>query len=388
MDSRWEDTRRENRRDELSVLRKNCYGKTDIECFSVLRDWTKEQLKLGAKTEDMIRTVEGLGRPILSKAYKDGLEKAKMERSEALSKGVVRQVTDTASRVGNLDEQLGQRLTADRRSEEKQRIFDTREAFAERVRSYTRTRRTEERYQTIYERARSVNPMEYCRTHKPSTIRQVIGSVLLYGTEKEKTLWNTAREETRSLGRERGRSYRERHKKGVYQGEIDCLSNLDLERLTDRQKDVYFVVDAMRVIGVRPCELSRGNVTFDREKQLVKVQTAKRTNGRGISRMIGLREYSDKDRESVQRGIEAAKRVDLSNLSRDFKRIQAKLFPQRAKDRMAKPYDMRHQFAADLKRTETKEVVSRALGHISERTAQEYYGRKQGGHERPKTFVK
>jgi integrase len=145
-------------------------------------------------------------------------------------------------------------------------------------------------------------------------------------------------------------------------------------------------IRAGKYTGLRPIEWSL--VTFNEETNELIVMNAKNTNGRslGDTRTMSLSHLKEDQINDILLHLKISNQMmDTNNWEKYYKgcsnllRYTArKIWPR--KDRYPTLYSCRHQFSADMKASGcTKKEVAALMGHGSDLTAQEHYGRKVHG---------
>jgi hypothetical protein len=154
--------------------------------------------------------------------------------------------------------------------------------------------------------------------------------------------------------------------------------------------ELRFWLRASIITGLRPVEWKNAQFTSYDGKPALKIQNAKRTNGRshGESRTLILEQVTEEDIINIK--------AHLNNV-RTFKGIEEydyfykgcsialykacrKCWPRRKKHITL--YSTRHQFSANAKSSGfSKLEVAAMMGHAVDITATIHYGRKQAGNE-------
>jgi integrase len=145
------------------------------------------------------------------------------------------------------------------------------------------------------------------------------------------------------------------------------------------------------IAGLRPVEWSEVDVNKDdKNKLFLVVKNAKNTNNRshGENRTIDLSFLNSEDEKCVKNHIKVAKGFYENDLWKKYyegcsnflRIVTRKLWPKRTK--YPTLYTFRHQFSANLKASGyTPEEVASLMGHASDQTAQEHYGKKRYGNK-------
>ena len=171
------------------------------------------------------------------------------------------------------------------------------------------------------------------------------------------------------------------------------LSNNDIESIASKLNAVknkwdgliLSWIEAAIVTGLRPSEwetaLLKGNYLI--------VQNAKNTNGRtfGVERILNLSELDEFSYEAIEKFIHKlhfAMRVNGGNFlfiytccRQRLRAITIKLWPPKKKHPTL--YSARHQFSADMKNILSMKEIAALMGHGTDATATEHYGKKRYG---------
>lgn len=140
--------------------------------------------------------------------------------------------------------------------------------------------------------------------------------------------------------------------------------------------------------GLRPVEWNSAEIIADDNKFIIKVKNAKNTNNRshGEYRKIDLSYLEKKEKDMIDKQIKIAKNFYEKNIWKEYyegcsnllRYTTRKIF----KDKKKFPtlYSCRHQFSANIKASGyTTNEVAALMGHASDKTAQEHYGKKRYG---------
>lgn len=147
-------------------------------------------------------------------------------------------------------------------------------------------------------------------------------------------------------------------------------------------------LQAGKLTGLRPCEWETVKIVLDDGKNLLRVQNAKHSNGRGNGeyRHLDLSELNQDELQSIQ---EMILMVDGFKTESDFQSLYTSVrsylyttarvaLGKRAK--YPTLYSLRHQFTANAKASELSRAENAALlGHASDATASLHYARKTQG---------
>jgi hypothetical protein len=147
-------------------------------------------------------------------------------------------------------------------------------------------------------------------------------------------------------------------------------------------------LEAAVVTGLRPSEwetvLLKGDYLI--------VQNAKNTNGRsfGVERILNLSNLKEHHYEAIEKFLHKlhyGMRVNdgdfefiYTSCRMRLRRITAKLWPLKKKHPTL--YSGRHQFCADMKNTLSMKQIAALMGHGTDATATEHYGKKRVGIKR------
>tara|TARA_B100000700_G_C15063722_1_gene868056 strand:- start:6771 stop:7775 length:1005 start_codon:yes stop_codon:yes gene_type:complete len=175
-------------------------------------------------------------------------------------------------------------------------------------------------------------------------------------------------------------------KKSLNLKELKSIDN-ELKKSRSRwAKPTRIFIRAGKYTGLRPIEWQ--NAEINKEKKLLKVTNAKSTNGRSLGdyRTLSLKHLDEKQIKDIENHILLVKNIILKEAWEQYyngcssllKRTTRKLWPNKKK--YPTLYSCRHQFSADMKASGcTKREVAALMGHASDLTAQEHYGRKLFG---------
>lgn len=145
---------------------------------------------------------------------------------------------------------------------------------------------------------------------------------------------------------------------------------------------------AARSTGLRPIEWKSSHI--NKEENTIIVKNAKNTNGRanGDNRTISLNHLENDKIKDIELHLDIIKQIIENNLwdkyyigcSNLLKYTSRKIWPKKKK--YPTLYSCRHQFSADMKASGcTKSEVAALMGHASDLTAQEHYGKKIHGNK-------
>jgi integrase len=149
---------------------------------------------------------------------------------------------------------------------------------------------------------------------------------------------------------------------------------------------VMLLLEGGRIAGLRPIEWPGAWLEGSQESQVLRVSNAKNSNGRthGPSRTLILGGLSEQEREVIEHLLEAVSQADrdwssiYSGSRKLLHRITRRIWPRRR--RYPTLYSARHQFAADAKAAGlSRAEVAALMGHGTDRTAGEHYGRGSSG---------
>lgn len=170
---------------------------------------------------------------------------------------------------------------------------------------------------------------------------------------------------------------------------IKEIGQIDEELISSTNKwsnPLRIWIRAAKYTGLRPVEWR--SVVYSKETNEIIVKNAKHTNGRsfGKERTISLKHLEKYKIDDIILHIKISDAmVESNNWEQYYKgcsnllRYSArKIWPKKAK--YPTLYSCRHQFSADMKASGcTKREVAALMGHASDLTAQEHYGRKKHG---------
>lgn len=141
--------------------------------------------------------------------------------------------------------------------------------------------------------------------------------------------------------------------------------------------------------GLRPIEWSNVEIKEDENNNIfLIVKNAKNTNNRshGVNRTIDLTFLTNKDESIIKKHVKLAKGFHGNDLWKKYyegcsnllRTLTRKMWPNRKK--YPTLYTFRHQFSANIKASGyTPNEVAALMGHASDQTAQEHYGKKRYG---------
>lgn len=138
--------------------------------------------------------------------------------------------------------------------------------------------------------------------------------------------------------------------------------------------------------GLRPIEWK--NTIYYKDENVLVIKNAKNTNGRSLGeyRTIDLNHLSKEKINDILLHLKVSDNMVNKNYWDEYYKgcsnllhyTTRKIWPR--KDRYPSLYSCRHQFSADMKASGcTKREVAALMGHASDLTAQEHYGRKVSG---------
>jgi integrase len=148
-------------------------------------------------------------------------------------------------------------------------------------------------------------------------------------------------------------------------------------------KATLFWIKASILVGLRPIEWR--NSTYLKKENILIVLNAKNTNGRAIGefRNLSLNHLNDNQIETVCKHLDFAKRMSdndkweiyYQGCSNFIKYATRRIWPH--KERLPSLYSGRHQFSANMKASGCRRnEVAALMGHSSDETAAEHYGKK------------
>ena len=144
-------------------------------------------------------------------------------------------------------------------------------------------------------------------------------------------------------------------------------------------------LDASIITGLRPSEWETALLRGD----FLIVQNAKNTNGRcfGVERVLNLSNLDEDSYEAIEKFLHKLHNALKENNGRfqfvytacrmRLRRITIKLWSPKKKHPTL--YSCRHQFSADMKNTLSKKEIAALMGHGTDETATEHYGKKRSG---------
>lgn len=148
-------------------------------------------------------------------------------------------------------------------------------------------------------------------------------------------------------------------------------------------------IQAGILAGLRPIEWSNVEIKYnDKNKIFLVVKNAKNTNDRshGENRNIDLSFLNEKQENLIKNHIKVAKGFYENNLWKKYyegcsnllRNVTRKIWKN--KEKYPTLYTARHQFSSNIKASGyTPEEVAALMGHASDQTAQEHYGKKRYG---------
>ena len=148
-------------------------------------------------------------------------------------------------------------------------------------------------------------------------------------------------------------------------------------------KATLYWVKASVFVGLRPIEWK--SAKYSKEESILIVKNAKNTNGRanGKYRNLSLKHLGDSDIDVILKHLDFAKRMNdndkwdtyYQGCSNFIKYATRKLWPH--KERRPSLYSGRHQYSANMKASGCKRnEVAALMGHSSDETASQHYGKK------------
>lgn len=188
-------------------------------------------------------------------------------------------------------------------------------------------------------------------------------------------------------------------KKSLRQGRVKSLKPPDWDQMLQLVRDrsdmpgtLTLFLQASMLTGLRPSEWQRAELVLLSDKPALLVQNAKQSNGRshGQTRTIVLSGMSEDAVALIGRQIDHVRQklLDLGSWSDLYPQLKFSLrhaIRERWPDPVKRPtlYIARHLFAANAKAAgRSKEEVAALMGHASEETASEHYGRRRYGDRR------
>lgn len=179
------------------------------------------------------------------------------------------------------------------------------------------------------------------------------------------------------------------------------LSNKDIELIASRLNPaknkwdglVIGWLEAAIVTGLRPSEWETALLKGD----YLIVQNAKNTNGRsfGVERVLNLSNLDEFSYEAIEKFLHRlhyAMRVNDGDFQYIYTSCRMRLRSATIKLWSPKKkhptlYSGRHQFSADMKNTLSKREIAALMGHGTDATATEHYGKKRVGTYRKNHIV-
>ncbi len=148
-------------------------------------------------------------------------------------------------------------------------------------------------------------------------------------------------------------------------------------------KPTLYWVKASILIGLRPVEWK--SVELDLNNKVIIVRNAKNTNGRtfGDFRHLNISHLNNEELNIIIKHVQFTKEMlNKDNWNRYYeacsnfiKYITRKIWPNR--ERQPTLYSARHQFSANMKASGcTKNEIAALMGHGSDETATQHYGKK------------
>lgn len=185
-------------------------------------------------------------------------------------------------------------------------------------------------------------------------------------------------------------------KKSISDAEIIALTDFLLNE--DRQstpmspisglseKTLHFLLSGV-IAGLRPSEWFVTTMTRDGPKIVLRVKNGKASQGRALGeyRTLSLTLTGFEEKVVIEHYQEVKKLQSKEEFDRYYHACRdklhdctKKLWP--AKQKRPTLYSGRHQFQANAKNDLPSHVIAALVGHATDRTTQEHYGRKQYGH--------
>jgi integrase len=170
---------------------------------------------------------------------------------------------------------------------------------------------------------------------------------------------------------------------------IKEIGQIDGELISSKNKwsnPLRIWIRAAKYTGLRPVEWK--SVSYDADNNELVVKNAKHTNGRsfGKTRTISLKHLEQYKIEDIKLHIKISDAMLTSGNWEEYYKGCSNLLRYSArkiwtnKAKYPTLYSCRHQFSADMKASGcTKREVAALMGHASDLTAQEHYGRKKHG---------
>ena len=189
---------------------------------------------------------------------------------------------------------------------------------------------------------------------------------------------------------ERSRTTARRMKKFPEEDFAKVIEWLETARRIHISNAMIFFLKASILTGLRPHEwqYSRLYETADsrgRQRIILAVPNSKHSNGRatGDARLIDVTDFDGEDIEVIKKNLFVCERwrdkwlAKERNMANVMKQINMELWPRRKKVYML--YSCRHQAIANFKRVYDRETIAAIVGHGSNNTAGEHYGRRKVG---------
>lgn len=142
------------------------------------------------------------------------------------------------------------------------------------------------------------------------------------------------------------------------------------------------------ISGLRPVEWKNVEIITDNNVFLLNVKNAKNTNNRshGDFRKINLSYLNEKEKEMIIKHTKIAKNFEKKGLWKEYYEGCSNILRYttrkvlKNKKKFPTLYSCRHQFSANIKASGyTTEEVAALMGHASDKTAQEHYGKRRYG---------
>lgn len=177
--------------------------------------------------------------------------------------------------------------------------------------------------------------------------------------------------------------------KKITQNEMFDLAEYLLEGRSKWDSLICSWLETSIITGLRPQEWE----SADLDGLYLKVQNAKNTNGRcfSSSRTLDLSQLEEDDYDTIETFMGRLHFVVMEHEG-DFQHVYTqcrvrlyevtrKLWPSR--DRYPTLYTGRHQFSANAKKNQSRSNVAALMGHKTDATATEHYGKRVHGEELP-----
>jgi integrase len=159
-------------------------------------------------------------------------------------------------------------------------------------------------------------------------------------------------------------------------------------------KPTLYWIKAGVYLGLRPVEWK--NSEYNEEYNVIIVQNAKNTNGRanGKTRTLSLKHHTEEEKNIILTHLNFSKKMKEDGKWDGYYQGCANLIKYstrkiwRGKERLPTLYSGRHQYSANLKASGCKRnEVAALMGHGTDQTAAEHYGKKIHGTRKSKPEV-